>query len=440
MTSSSRDRLEQALLKIADPAGEGSRTCLSVYPEQARAAADASDKRRQAGQLRGPLDGVVVTIKDLFDVAGEVTRAGSKVLAARGKPAQSDAVIVKRLREAGAVIVAKTNMTEFAYSGIGTNPHFGTPGNPADRLRAPGGSSSGAAVAVMDGIGDIAIGSDTGGSTRIPAAFCGAVGFKPTVKRVPREGAFPLSYTLDSIGPIARSVADCANSDAVMSGDQTELPRLTLRDVRAGFVQGYPSENLDSIVGKAFPQALGKLMPHWKAAADVTVDALEILHGANARGGIAPPEAYSIHRELLAESADAIDPNVRFRLERAAMVSAADYIQSLQDRQRGIAALDEMFSQYDVLVMPTVRMVAPKLEEVRTAENFTKKNVEALLNTSIWNFFDTCAISLPINLGNELPCGLMLVGRHGQDKALLAIAAAVGAQLAAWTASGDAEA
>ncbi len=158
------------------------------------------------------------------------------------------------------MIVAKTNMTEFAYSGIGANPHFGTPGNPADRTRVPGGSSSGAAVAVGDDMCEIGIGSDTGGSTRIPAAFCGVVGFKPTVKRVPREGAFPLSFTLDSIGPIARSVADCANADAVMAGETpSPLAVHDLKDVRAGFVQGYPVEGLDAIVGKAFPQALANL-------------------------------------------------------------------------------------------------------------------------------------------------------------------------------------
>jgi aspartyl-tRNA(Asn)/glutamyl-tRNA(Gln) amidotransferase subunit A len=285
---------------------------------------------------------------------------------------------------------------------------------------------------VMDGIGDIAIGSDTGGSTRIPAAFCGAVGFKPTVKRVPRKGAFPLSYTLDSIGPIARNVADCAKADAVLSGDQSELPQLALTDVRAGFVKGYPSENLDAVVGKAFPEALAKLSSHWKSAADVTVDAFGIMQGVNARGGIAPPEAHAVHRDLLAQSdADGIDPNVRFRLERAAGVSAADYIHNLRDREKGIAQVDVLFARYDVLVMPTVRIVAPLMEDVSTTDGFAKKNVEALLNTSIWNFFDVCAISLPISLGNALPCGLMLVGRHGQDKALLAVAAAVEKQLAA---------
>src|SRR6266567_1268892 len=217
MSASARDRLEQALAKIADPKGEGARACLTVYMDAARAAADAADARAKAGISLGSLDGTIVSIKDLFDVAGEPTRAGSKILA-NAAPAKADAPVVRRLRAGGAVIVAKTNMTEFAFSGIGHNPHYGTPGNPADRSRIPGGSSSGAAVAVADGMCEIAIGTDTGGSTRIPAALCGIVGFKPSQQRVPTQGAFPLSFTLDSIGPMARRVADCAAADAVMAG------------------------------------------------------------------------------------------------------------------------------------------------------------------------------------------------------------------------------
>lgn len=431
MSTSSRDRLEQALTRIADPAGEGSRTCLTVYADAARQAADAADARAKSGGSLGPLDGTVVTIKDLFDVKGEVTRAGSRVLAARGKPAAVDAVIVKRLRDAGAVIVAKTNMTEFAYSGLGANPHFGTPGNPADRARVPGGSSSGAAVAVADGIGEIAIGTDTGGSTRIPASFCGVVGFKPTVKRVSREGAFPLSYSLDSIGPIARSVADCARADSILAGEVPSplVPR-ALGEVRAGFVQGYPVEGLDDIVGKAFPQAMAKLASHWKSGADVTLDALSIMHAVNDRGGVAPPEAFAVHRDLLAEAGEGVDPNVRARLLRSANVNAADYILNLRDREKAIAQMDTLFDKFDVLVMPTTQIVAPTMEEISVEKTYLKRNVQALMNTSIWNFFDVCGISLPMNFGNELPCGLMLVGRHGQDRALLAVAAAVERRLA----------
>ena len=202
-----RERLERALARIADPKGEGERTFLTLYEESAREAADAADRRAQDGAALGPLDGAIASIKDLFDVAGEPTRAGSTILA-DAAPAKADAPVVRRLREAGAVIVGKTNMSEFAFTGVGANPHYGTPGSPADRSRVPGGSSSGAAVAVADGMCEIAIGTDTGGSTRIPAALCGGVGYKPTKARVATEGAFPLSWTFDSVGPIARTVED----------------------------------------------------------------------------------------------------------------------------------------------------------------------------------------------------------------------------------------
>src|SRR5580693_5911115 len=241
--TSCRDRLEQALSRIADPKGEGARVCLTVYTEAARAAADAADGRAALGVSLGPLDGAIVSIKDLFDVAGEPTRAGSKILAEEARPAAADAAIVTRLRAAGAVIIAKTNMTEFAFSGIGANPHFGTPGNPRDRKRVPGGSSAGAPIAVADGMCDIAIGTDTGGSVRIPAALCGLVGFKPSRRRVPADGAFPLSKTLDSVGPIAKSVADCAKADAVMAGEEF-APPVALAGLRFGIAEGLPLDRL----------------------------------------------------------------------------------------------------------------------------------------------------------------------------------------------------
>src|SRR6185436_11369305 len=220
-----------------------------LYKESAIAAADAADKRARDGISLGPLDGKIITIKDLFDVAGEVTRAGSKILADEGKPAIADAPVIARLRRAGAVIAAKTNMVEFAFSAIGTNPHYGTPGNPADRARVPGGSTSGGAVAVADGMCEIAIGTDTGGSCRAPAAFCGTVGFKPTKARVPTDGAFPLSYTLDSIGSFAMSVARCAAADAVMAGESPwRLEPASLNGLKLGILQGMPLDNLDDTV------------------------------------------------------------------------------------------------------------------------------------------------------------------------------------------------
>jgi aspartyl-tRNA(Asn)/glutamyl-tRNA(Gln) amidotransferase subunit A len=286
-----RDRLEQALARIADPKGEGARACLAIYSDAARAAADAADARAKSGISLGPLDGAIVTVKDLFDVAGEPTRAGSTILA-DAPPAQADAPVVRRLRAAGTVIVAKTNMTEFAFSGVGMNPHYGTPGNPADRARIPGGSSSGAAVAAADRMCDIAIGTDTGGSTRIPAAVCGIVGFKPSQWRVPTEGAFPLSYALDSIGPIARTVEECAKADAVMAGEEfAPLDPAPVAGLRLGVPQGMLMKEWDNTVGTRFGAARKKLAD---AGARITDEPMPLFDGmlaVNAKGGIAPAEA-----------------------------------------------------------------------------------------------------------------------------------------------------
>jgi aspartyl-tRNA(Asn)/glutamyl-tRNA(Gln) amidotransferase subunit A len=418
----SRDRLEQAFDRIADPSGEGARACLTVYAEAARAAADAADAR--AGATLGPLDGMIVSIKDLFDVAGEVTRAGSKVLAEEAKPALADAPVVRRLRAAGAVIVAKTNMTEFAFSGVGANPHYGTPGNPADRARVPGGSTSGGAVAVADGLCQIAIGTDTGGSTRIPAALCGIVGFKPSKYRIPTDGAFPLSYTLDSIGPMARTVADCALADAVMAGEEFEaLDPIPLAGLRLGIAQGLPLTDLDETVTARFEQAIGTL---GKAGARLTDQALSLLDDmlrANAKGGFAPPEAYAIHRERLTRRGDDVDPNVRARIERGREMSASDYVALAQERAGLVRAMDAALADLDALVLATTPIVAPRLSEVATRETFGRKNFALLRNTAIVNFFDLTAISLPLPREGGLPVGLMLVVRNGHDRRLFRIAA-----------------
>jgi aspartyl-tRNA(Asn)/glutamyl-tRNA(Gln) amidotransferase subunit A len=422
---SARERVEAALARIADPAGEGSRACLTVYAEGARAAADAADVRKRLGVSLGPLDGAIVSIKDLFDVAGEVTRAASKVLFEEGKVADAEAPAIARLRAAGAVIVAKTNMTEFAFSGVSHNPHYGTPGNPADRSRVPGGSSSGAAVAVADGMCEIAIGTDTGGSTRIPAALCGIVGFKPTKYRVPTDGAFPLSFTLDSVGPLARTVADCAKADAVMAGEQPwTLDPAPLQGLRFGIPQGLPLAGLDDIVAARFQQALKILQTAGIRLTDQTLPQIDEMVAVNAKGGLAPPEALSIHRERLEARGDGVDPNVRVRIERAAKISAADYVDMARGRAALVRAMDARLADLDALVLPSTAIVAPRLADIATPETFGPANVLLLRNPSLVNFFDLCAISLPIP-GGGLPVGLMLVARNGQDRRLFRIAAAL---------------
>jgi aspartyl-tRNA(Asn)/glutamyl-tRNA(Gln) amidotransferase subunit A len=419
------ERLTAALARIDDPKGEGARACLTAYREQARAAAEAADARVRTHVTLGPLDGAIITIKDLFDVAGEVTRAGSKVIAAHGKPAAVDAPAIHRLRAAGAVIVAKTNMSEFAFSGIGANPHFGTPGNPADRARIPGGSTSGGAIAVGDGMCEITIGSDTGGSTRIPAALCGIVGFKPSKWRIPTTGAFPLSSTLDSIGPMARTVSACAKADAVMAGEEPHpFEPAPFAGLRVGIPQGMPVDNLDETVGKRFAAALDDLRKAGARLTDEKMALIDEVAPVNAKGGLVPPEGLAVHSERVAQYGDQVDPNIRVRIERARTITAGTYLEMIEARTRLVKAMDARLADLDVIAMPTCPIVAPTLAEVEAPDMWSRKNAMVLRNTSLGNFFDLTAISLPIP-GSGLPVGLMLMARNGHDHRLFRIAAAV---------------
>jgi aspartyl-tRNA(Asn)/glutamyl-tRNA(Gln) amidotransferase subunit A len=421
-----RDRLEACLAKIDDPTGEGKRAFTRLYTEQARALADAQDRLQAAGAPLGPLGGAIVAIKDLYDVAGEPTTAGSIALS-DAPPAKSEAPAIARLRAAGAVIIGKTNMTEFAYSGIGMNPHYGTPGNPFDRARIPGGSTSGGAVAVADGMCDIAIGSDTGGSTRIPAAFCGIAGLKPTQKRIPLDGALPLSSTLDSIGPMALAIGDCALADAVMAGENPETSAAAdLRHVRLGLCKSLMLDGLDNTVAKAFDRAIQALAP--AKLTDFSTDLFVAMNEINARGGFTAAESFAWHRDLLARRGKDYDPRVRVRIERGGLLSAADYIEMKQERGVLVRAMDAALADIDALVMPTVPVVAPLMDAVKADDEFMRINLQVLRNTAPANFFDLCAVSLPIPT-DGLAAGLMLVGRHGRDKRLLRIAAAVEAAL-----------
>jgi aspartyl-tRNA(Asn)/glutamyl-tRNA(Gln) amidotransferase subunit A len=423
--ASSRENLDARLARIDDPQGEGKRACLTVYRDTAVREAEAADRRAKEGGLLGPLDGVIVTIKDLFDIAGEVTRAGSPALLLEGKPAKVDAPVVGRLRAAGAVIVAKTNMTEFAFSGIGANPHFGTPGNPADRTRIPGGSTSGGAIAVADGMCAITIGSDTGGSTRIPAALCGITGFKPSKQRIPTAGAFQLSKTLDSIGPMARSVADCALADAVMAGESPHpLEPISLAELKVGIAQGMPLERLDERNATAFESAMSALGKARVRLSYEDLPMLEDMNEVNKKGGLVPTEAHIELKDVVARHGALIDPNIRVRIERAASVTPQTYREMLDLRVRLCKAMDAHLAGIDVLAMPTTPIVAPTLAEVADPAEFSRKNAMVLRNTSIGNFFNLTAISLPL-AGPGLPCGLMLMARNGHDRRLLAIAAAV---------------
>jgi aspartyl-tRNA(Asn)/glutamyl-tRNA(Gln) amidotransferase subunit A len=427
---SARDRLEVILSRLGARAGDD-RVFTKLYLEAARAAADAADARRKAGVTLGPLDGTIVSIKDLFDVAGEATTAGSLMLRTAA-PAQHDAAIVRRLRQAGAVILGKTNMTEFAFTAIGDNPHWGTPGNAADASLIPGGSSSGAGVSVAEGTSEISIGSDTGGSVRIPASLNGVVGFKPTARRVPLTGAFPLSATLDSIGPLAPSVAACAVADAVIAGEEPTTPTpVPLAGLRIGIPRGVLFEETEAEVAAAFDQCLGKVELAGARIADLSInDLLAGMRAATKRGTIAAVEGAEIHADWLATGASVpVDPHVSEPLSRALVVPASAYIRTIRRRTALAASMDERLSSVDVVALPTTPIVAPTVAAMADDEALRDKAEGLLLrNTQVANQFDLCAISLPMP-GTARPAGLMLVARNGHDHHLLAIAAAVEALL-----------
>jgi aspartyl-tRNA(Asn)/glutamyl-tRNA(Gln) amidotransferase subunit A len=427
--TTSRALIEATLARIADPTGEGTRTFIKVYSDTARAAADAQDRLRAAGYVASPLAGLPVSIKDLFDVAGERTLAGSKALDDM-PPAKHDAPIVARLRAAGAILIGRTNMTEFAFSGVGINPHFGTPGNPCDRRCIPGGSSSGAAVSVADGGAVVAIGTDTGGSVRIPAALCGLVGLKPTQKRISRAGATPLSATLDSIGPLANSVACCAIVDAVMAGEEPIAPPpVPIEALRLGVPQSFVLDDLAPAVATAFADACKRLSRMGARIVDLPLTELDEYRAINVKGGFAPIEAYAWHRPLLARRGDEYDPRVRTRIERSGAMTAVEYVDLCAARADLIARVAARTADFDALLMPTVAITAPPIAAFARDEDYFRLNALILRNPSIINFLDRCAVTLPTHEAGAMPIGLMVVGEHGGDRHLLALARGIEAAI-----------
>ena len=432
--TSSQALVEDALVRIAAPAGEGARVFLRTHREVALAEARASDTLRAHAYVPSPLAGIPESVKDLFDVAGDITRAGSNALA-DSAPAGSDAAVVRRLRQAGAIIVGRTNMVEFAFSGLGLNPHYGTPKNPWDRAvgRIPGGSSSGAAISVTDGMAAMGLGTDTGGSVRIPAALCGLAGFKPTARRISKAGTFPLSTTLDSIGPIAASVSCCALVDSLLADDAPQLPpALPLKGLRLGVVQDYVLDGLDRDVAQAFGAALARLSRAGASVSELRFEALLQLPQINHKGGLVVAEAYAVHRELIARRKDAYDPRVVSRTLRGADISAAEYIDVLSRRAAMIAESARLAAPYDALLMPTVTMVAPPIAPLETDDQlYGKTNLAMLRNPSVVNFLDGCALSIPCHEPGSAPVGLMVVGQSGEDRRLLAVGLALESALRA---------
>ncbi|MBX2883396.1 MAG: amidase [Granulosicoccus sp.] len=424
---SSRMLVEQCLASIDDPAGEGARVYLHLNRQRALDEADACDRARQKGYTVSPFQGIPISVKDLFDCAGEVTQAGSHVLDDQ-PPAEQDATIVALLRRAGFIVLGKTNMTEFAFSGLGVNAHYGTPLNPWDRAtgRIPGGSSSGGAVSVADGMAAATIGTDTGGSCRIPAAFCGIVGLKPTSRRVSQQGVVPLSRSLDSVGPLARSVRCCTLLDAIISGEILHSPSHAYRTVpckpaRLGVMQGYVTEQLDDAVASAYDAALQRLSAAGHALISMDTSDLSVLPEINARGGLVGAEAYTWHQHYLQNRQSHYDPWVLARLLAADQQSASDYIEVLEHRVRLKSLYAQKTQGVDALVLPAVAVIPPTLASMKDPAESGRVNLLTLRNTAVGNFLDRPSVSIPCHAPESPPAGFMLMGQPDGDAALLAL-------------------
>jgi len=433
--TTSEQLVAEALERIAvHQAGGGHAYVGRVDADAALQAARDSDRRRAAGQVPSLLAGLPVSIKDLFDVQGQTTQAGSAGGVPGPQPALADADAVARLRAAGAVLLGRTNMSEFAFSGLGLNPHHGHPANPRDAARITGGSSSGAAVTVALGLADAALGTDTGGSIRIPSAFCGLTGFKPTARRVSLAGAYPLSRSLDSIGPLARSVDCCAILDAVLSGATLDSAAAPLAGLRLGVTEDFVLDGLDAAVAQAFERGLERLSAAGAQIVRFGFAELQELPRINAAGGLVTAEAWHVHRARLEDAALAAryDPRVAQRTRRGAAISAADYIDLLDARARLQAVARERLQGLDAWLMPTVAVLAPRLADVATDdESFFATNAKVLRNPSVLNFLDGCALSLPCQAAGDLPVGLSVGGLHGADARVLQVGRAVEACLRA---------
>ena len=430
--TTSRALVETALARIAEPAGEGARAFMKVYADSARADADQADRLRKAGIVRSMVDGLPISVKDLFDVGGDVTRAGSKLLA-NAPPAPADAPAVARLRAAGAVIVGRSNMVEFAFGAVGANPHYGTPKNPWDRKtgRVPGGSSSGAAVSVADGMNVMGLGTDTRGSIRQPAALCGVAGFKPTARRVPRQGAFPLSYTLDSIGPLANTVECCAAYDAVLAGEpDARLKELPARGLRLLLPRSSAIEELDAAVAKAFEASLAALSRAGAVIEERKVPSFDRQAEFFRNGGFAAAEAYAIHKRWAARFAE-YDPRVAKRMTLGKDIAAWELVELGLMREAYMKELGELMAPFDAFLIPTAPCIAPTIAEASASdEAYFRWNSRILRNTGLANFLDGCAATLPCHAPGEAPVGLMVCGVAMSDRHVLAAARAVEGVLA----------
>ena len=425
---SARSFLDESL--TAAQGASAARAFLHLDPETARQAAQAADVAVAAQREAGALAGLAVSIKDLFDIRGQITAAGSMVL--RHQPsAMEDAPVVARLRTAGAALVGRTQMTEFAFSGVGINPHHGTPANvPLARLglvgRIPGGSSSGAAVSVACGAAFAALGTDTGGSIRIPAALQGLVGFKNTQGLTPTAGSVPLAPSLDTACAITRSVRDAVLLHEVLAARHVRLLQRPLPEWRLAVVTRTLTDDLEPHVAQSFERALHAVAAAGATVTEIALPELRDVGTLLVKGGLAAAESWAWHQPLLERHAAEYDPRVLARIRRGADIDPAEYRGMQAARSRLIDAMGRALAPYDAVLSPTVPLVAPPIAELEQDDaEFFRVNALLLRNPSVVNLLDGCAISLPCHRPGEAPVGLMLWTLGGRDDALLDLAGAI---------------
>jgi aspartyl-tRNA(Asn)/glutamyl-tRNA(Gln) amidotransferase subunit A len=430
--TSSVDLVGHCIERIKDPSGEGARTYIRRFDEQALRQAAALDQLRAAELCVSSLAGIPISVKDLFDIKGTITTAGSLALR-QSAPAECDAPVVRRLKAAGAIILGTTNMTEFAMGGLGLNPHYGTPRNPFARQRGliPGGSSSGAAVSVTDGMAVAAIGTDTAGSVRMPAALCGIVGYKPTARRVPAEGSVPLAVSLDSVGVLARTLACCESLDAVISDAPSAfLEAPPLRGLRFAIPTTVVLDDMDDAVARAFSKAMSRLSEAGALIVEMPFPVFAEIAALNGKGGFSVAEGYAWHRQLLEERGDTYDPIIASRLRLGKNVSGADYQDLVAGRARVIAQAAPVLERFDALLMPTVPITAPEIAAFdQNEELWLKTNRLLIRNPGMANFLDACALTLPCQAMGDAPVGLSLMAGAMRDSWLFAIGRSVEAAI-----------
>jgi aspartyl-tRNA(Asn)/glutamyl-tRNA(Gln) amidotransferase subunit A len=422
--SLSSEALTEACLARIDARNDALRAFIAVTADAARAEARQADAELAGGHDRGPLHGIPIALKDLIDQAGVPTTAGSHV--ASKDPVAADAVVTGRLRRAGAVIVGKTNLHEYAFGTTSEDSAFGAVRHPADTARSAGGSSGGSAAAVADGMAIASVGTDTGGSVRIPSACCGLVGLKPTFGEVPVDGVVPLSTTLDHVGPLVRTVADAAAMHAVLTlVAPRDLNPPAPGQLRLGRLRGYFEELMDAGVRTAYEEALARL-----AAAGASIRDVSMPHAADMPAiylHIVLPEAAAWHAGTLDRCPERYTPNVRIRLEMGRYVLAEDYLRARAARRVIVREVDAALDGVDALVLPTLPIVAPVVGEETVEVGGRREPVRAamLRLTQPFNLSGHPALALPCGTVSGLPASLQLVGRHARTWRLLEVGAAL---------------